>query len=601
MEQPGSSERIDEPTERGLRRILPYAVVFLLACAVFGQSVTFSIDRFDEDVILGNNLEYLRKHATVVDVVQRDAFFDLPARSFYRPVQNLTFLIDARLGSGKPWVFHATNLLLHVVASCLVLRLLRIWRIRRDVATGMALLFAVHPLLTQAVVWTPGRGDLLLTVFSLLSMLSMRRYMISGHGLWLCVTGLSALLAMLSKETGIVLVLLAPASWVLLHGRSQAPNARLVASSLIVLLCCVLLVLARGMLITDASTSSSLSAANLLTSWPVLPEMLAKFFQPWLLQPLAGYTPLATASGIILLAGCTWLTIGVLRGETTRQALFSLIWYAAFTLPGMMFMHPSGSAAYDYLEHRGYAPSVGIILVLGLLLQRVPRGTTMIAIGGMIIAYGAASVQHARDFSNARTFIHTAVESNPSSAMARTIRGQFRAIDGNVQGAVSDLETVVKAHPDFSLGRAALGKLYLTMKRAAPAIAQLRAAMALDPTLLDMALLLGKAYRMIDRPDSAAIWYGYVNERDTQNFDALVNLGIIESQLGNWLQARTYLARATELAPFSSVAWYNLAITHHRLGSPVDACQCWQRALDLGYEEAQLALNLHCSAALQQQ
>ena len=57
------------------------------------------------------------------------------------------------------------NLLLHIIASVLLLKLARRLHLRRLTAFAAALLYAVHPLHTEAVIPGTGRGELLTTIF----------------------------------------------------------------------------------------------------------------------------------------------------------------------------------------------------------------------------------------------------------------------------------------------------------------------------------------------------------------------------------------------------------------------------------------------------
>jgi hypothetical protein len=76
----------------------------------------------------------------------------------------------------NPWVFHSANLLAHVVASLLVLALLRRLTRREGPALVGAVLFAIHPLQTEAVAWTTGMKDTLCGVFAFAALLMYERH-----------------------------------------------------------------------------------------------------------------------------------------------------------------------------------------------------------------------------------------------------------------------------------------------------------------------------------------------------------------------------------------------------------------------------------------
>ena len=73
-----------------------------------------------------------------------------------------------------------------------------------QVAQFAALLFAVHPVHTEAVAGAVGRAELLSSIFFLLALLSFHRYKASY--LHLLLPGLAAGLAMLSKEQGVTVI-----------------------------------------------------------------------------------------------------------------------------------------------------------------------------------------------------------------------------------------------------------------------------------------------------------------------------------------------------------------------------------------------------------
>src|SRR5437879_296672 len=76
------------------------------------------------------------------------------------------------------------------------------------VAFLSALIFVVHPVLTQAVVWIPGRNDSLLAVFGLLSILCFIKYAEEGKLSQLLLHFLFLIISLLTKETAISIPLI---------------------------------------------------------------------------------------------------------------------------------------------------------------------------------------------------------------------------------------------------------------------------------------------------------------------------------------------------------------------------------------------------------
>lgn len=137
----------------------------------------------------------------------------------WRPLTTLTFRWNYLTCRRDPTCFSRTNVLLHVIASVLVLWVARTLLSRepassrgRQESTALwsALLFATHPVHSEAVDNISARADVLMAVFFLAGLLcyfgwGRRRAQVGPSGLMLFVTALCTCAALISKETGIML------------------------------------------------------------------------------------------------------------------------------------------------------------------------------------------------------------------------------------------------------------------------------------------------------------------------------------------------------------------------------------------------------------
>jgi len=132
-------------------------------------------------------------------------------RGFYRPITGLTYWIDHRLFGPHPFGFHLENLFWHTATALLVLVLFReLWPADPLMAFGAAILFAVHPVHTEAVSWVSGRSEVLAAFWGLLAFWAHRRGEREGANasLWR-VTALAAwLVALGAKEMAATVPLL---------------------------------------------------------------------------------------------------------------------------------------------------------------------------------------------------------------------------------------------------------------------------------------------------------------------------------------------------------------------------------------------------------
>ena len=163
-------------------------------------------------------------------------FFAKPGHpgSYYRPVACLTFALNWFLGRDDPTGYHAVNILFHALTAFLLylvgLRLFQtpVLKTRKEgkppvglsphrVALLAALLWAVHPLQTQAVTYIVQRMAQLAAFFCLAAMLFYLRGRLSPDPKkrWLNFLGcgICGLLGVMSKENAVIL----PMSLVLLE------------------------------------------------------------------------------------------------------------------------------------------------------------------------------------------------------------------------------------------------------------------------------------------------------------------------------------------------------------------------------------------------
>lgn len=150
---------------------------------------------------------------------------------FYGPIQGLTYIIDYTLGNGSALPFHLTNLLIHLLTCVSLFYLLKILNFERVVSFLLTVLFAVHPIFNQTIAWIPSRGDLLIGLFGVLSVITFLRYFeaVRNTGakesgkkwLWLIAHSFAFWMTDFSKETAILFPLL----FVLIHYPRDATSA----------------------------------------------------------------------------------------------------------------------------------------------------------------------------------------------------------------------------------------------------------------------------------------------------------------------------------------------------------------------------------------
>lgn len=100
---------------------------------------------------------------------------DSGSHGSYRPLCVLSFRFNYFLGGLQPWGYHLVNVFLHCLATILLIRVARLVLPKTKSKIGEAvtgLLFAAHPIHTEAVAGIVGRADLAACNFYFLSFLA---------------------------------------------------------------------------------------------------------------------------------------------------------------------------------------------------------------------------------------------------------------------------------------------------------------------------------------------------------------------------------------------------------------------------------------------
>jgi Tfp pilus assembly protein PilF len=188
----------------------PCVIIGLLVTLVYLPSFSGGFILDDHDLIENN--PYIREpHSVISYFSQEDGIVQSENRpdehtGYYRPLANLTYRLDYMLWGMKPQGFRATNLVLHVLTSFLLYSFIVLLAHDRQTAFWASLLYAVHPVNTEAVSWVSGRNNILVTLFFLSSLYFYIKRWEGAGNLSFMASVLFCVLAILSKEFGLLIL-----------------------------------------------------------------------------------------------------------------------------------------------------------------------------------------------------------------------------------------------------------------------------------------------------------------------------------------------------------------------------------------------------------
>ncbi|MFN3533536.1 MAG: tetratricopeptide repeat protein, partial [Candidatus Brocadia sp.] len=135
---------------------------------------------YDDIGVIEENY-FIRSLHNIPKIFSKD-YFHLSSELSYRPVVTLSYFADYAVWHLNPFGYHLTNIVLHTINSILLYALLVHLTRMRSVALLSAIIFSIHPCVTEAVNAISYREDIFVALFSLLSCLclikSTQRYLI---------------------------------------------------------------------------------------------------------------------------------------------------------------------------------------------------------------------------------------------------------------------------------------------------------------------------------------------------------------------------------------------------------------------------------------
>ncbi|MBU3700398.1 MAG: hypothetical protein FGM33_10395 [Candidatus Kapabacteria bacterium] len=570
----------------------------IIGMVLYGQTMNFTVGKFDEDVIITFNDKLLKNPDNLFEVLQRDAFFNNPGRNFYRPTQNLSIFLDTQIGKGKAWAYYLTNLLLHIATCWLLFRTLKDFRFRPGTALATTLVYATSPLFVHVIAWIPGRGDLLIAMFTLLCLRATFRYLDTGKIQTLVLLHVCFFLSMFSKETSVLIPLIITAAWWMFYPRRDETKKTL---ALILLPCIIPIALwfiTRSMVIPQYPDASVFGFIPFLNNLRAIPETIGKFLVPIGLAPLPAFTWLVTGLGSVIAIG---LVVAALRhaNEMERKlTLFGIGWFLLFSAPGVAYTNELGKIAYDYLEHRSYLPMIGIVFVVSVILGRLMEGRRRSTVSMIMLAivafYGSYSFIRAKNYKTVASFYDMAIEGNPRSGMSYLNRGYLRAVSNDVNGALADYTSAMTYCPEYSEAYVNRGVLYQNIQRDADAGVDFKEAVKRNPKLFAAQYNMANWYSKREDLTNALKHYRLSMELKPTFAEGWAMIASIIAKQGDLATALPFFEKALTLDPGLMVGYVNRGKAFYNVGRANEACADWRRASSIGSAEASQLLQVLC-------
>jgi tetratricopeptide (TPR) repeat protein len=302
---------------------------------------------------------------------------------YYKPLMSTSFTILYVLGAGKPFLFHLFQIILHTANVVMIFFLFSKIFKKNELAAVLALIFAIHPLNVESVVYISALQDVQFLFFGLLSLMVLiyRQHLKKIDAILL--SSMLILAAMLSKETGSLFLFINPLFLFFFYPQFFKKKWRnLLIYLFAVLVIYVFLRLAVAQVSVGTQGLSPITRASKLVVLLTIPSIiyfyLSTFFWPkqlliaqhWLVKQLSWrefYWPLLTI--LIFISFIAFLLIKFYQKKQVKQFKQTLFFTLAFFIGIGLHLHiiPLDMTVADRWF---YLPMIFLLGLLGVLFSK---------------------------------------------------------------------------------------------------------------------------------------------------------------------------------------------------------------------------------------
>lgn len=504
--------------------ILLVLAVFLAYCNVYTNDFLF-----DDGLIITRN-ELLHHWSSFGHLLTASTTEGAHiSGGFYRPVQMVLYFIVYQLGGESLFGFHLLNVLIHAANACLVYELGKRLKFHNTASFFAALIWAVHPLHTEAVTYMSSTADTLHVFFCLLGLV----YLLPDFAprkFFLVIP--IFLLGLFSKEVSIVFPALVVCCLYLTSNQSYEPKTYIKTWPL-----WVVAGIYTAWRLTTTSLDGPASYAHVyqqpayyslklysehfsfrlytflatlpsyaaLVAWPTelhMERTFNVFAEFWLTPVLIGALMVAAAGAQIIFN----------RNEKYQPLSWGLLWFGASHFPDSGLLVPVNAL---FLEHWMYLPTIGLFLgiaqIIALHIETSRYEKLKPAITGICLiiatALGTATFFQNRVWHDPVTFythvFHygvTSARAHNNLALAYMERREYALAIDEYHKAIETSDTYAETRHNLAVS---LLNLPDKEKHIEEAVDNLNRALEIDPNFYRSYIVLSQIYAFLGDKDKA--------------------------------------------------------------------------------------------------
>ena len=561
--------------------------ILTLTLVVFFPSLNNSFTNWDDPALITENPLIHNLDADSIKRIFSEVYF-----GNYQPLHILSYAIEYHFYGLNPTGYHATSIVMHLIATWLVCKFIFSLTQNSTIALLAALLFGIHPMHVESVAWAAERKDLLYSIFFIASLIVYIKYIRSeGKAKFLVFTFMLFALSIFSKAMA---ASLPPTLFLLDIYFKRKLSIKLVLEKVpFFALAAVLGFIATNTVSTTGQVSLHVFSLfdriifanfNILhyIGKLILPIQLSAFY-PYPSKSVGGL-PFYFYTAPFIVAGMAFLIIRALK---KTKVIFFGAGFFILCIFLVLQLFPVGPTIIS--ERYTYLPSIGFFFIIAYytrqLIEKRPSFKTVVHISlvGYSLFLCVATWQRCEVWKDSMSLWTNVLKQFPNTGMALNNRGNVYGKErGELDLALADFNKSIAFEPDFVNAYANRGVVYGIKGKYDLAIKDFTKALELKPNYYEALLNRGITYSQIGQFDKAIIDFTRMLQTKKEDPKLYHNRGVAYLQNKQYNDAISDFNTELSLDPNLGDAYYQKAIALYNISQFKEAFENVQRAVSLG-------------------
>ena len=613
--------------------------VFLFGVIIYLNTLSHQFTQ-DDAIVIYDNMYTTQGISGIKGLFTKDTFFGffkeegkakLVSGGRYRPLTPVMFAVEYQLVGNKPWLGHLINILLYGLLCMMIYKLLVKMICNREdnpslryLILGITLLYAAHPLHTEAIANIKGRDEIMSMLGSVMTLFFMLKYADTRNTRLLIAALSSFFVALLSKENAITFLAIIPLTLYYFRDKTLRES---ILSSLVLLAPVFLFLMIRASVLGNDFGGTPMELMNnpflKISGDHYVPfttgEKLATimFTLGKYIQLLVFPHPLTHDYYPRQIAMMSWTDTGVImsllvygfmiyiaiKGFRTKSIIsYGILFYLITLSIVSNIIFPIGT---NMSERFMFMPSLGAAIVFGYLLyefvyKKAGQNIFFGVAGVILFLFSYKTISRNTVWENDFTLFTTDVKTSSNSAKVLNAAGgalttqAFEEKDTNkkqsmLNEAIGYLQKAVQIHPGYKNAYLIMGNAYFYLQQYDPAIEAYGNALKLDPQFQDafknQAIVLREAGKQAGEKENnlnkAEIYLKKSYQMQPNDTETIRLLGVVYGFKGEHQLAAEFFSKVVQAEPQNAGAYLNLSSALRNFGDVHGAEMNLKKALEL--------------------